>query len=72
MSEHYHRYSPISDSPDAIVEVCTECKHRLVTKKSKDGRIDNKKWLKDHIADTAQPTGATAKVFEQLYGEPKV
>lgn len=68
---HYHRYEIVSDNADGTVEVCKECKKRLVTKKGRDGRIDNKKYLKEHIADTAQPTGSTAKVFAQLYGKPK-
>jgi len=69
---HYHRYSTVSENQDGVVEVCTECKKRLVTKKGRDGRIDNRKYLKEHVADTAQPTGATEKVFAQLYGKPKV
>jgi hypothetical protein len=70
--EHIHQYNAIKDTPEAIVEVCSTCKHKLTTKKGSNGRIDTKKWLKDHVGDTAQPTGSTAKVFKKLYGEPKV
>lgn len=69
---HYCKYKPVTDTAEALVEVCTECKKRLVTRKGKDGRIDNNKWLKEHVADTAQPTGATSQIFKQLYGKPKV
>lgn len=30
--------------------------------------MDNGKYLKDHIADTAQPFGRTAKIYAQVYG----
>ncbi len=72
MNSHIHRYEAVSDSSEAMVEVCKACKKKLVTKKGRDGRIDNKSWLKEHVADTAQPTGSTAKVFKKLYGKPKV
>ena len=48
--------------------VCKTCKKKLVTKKGNRGRIDNAKWLKEHAADFAQPTGRTAKLFKQIYG----
>ena len=72
MPSHIHQYNLVKDSPDGMVEVCKTCKHRLVTKKGASGRIDNKQWLKDHVADTAQPTGSTAGIFKKLYGTPKV
>lgn len=71
-SMHYHRYAPVSENTDGLVEVCAECKHRLVTKKDPQGRVDQRAYLREHVADTAQPTGATSKVFGQLYGKPKV
>ena len=69
--EHIHRYATITENIDAVVEFCKDCKKRLITKKSKTGRVDNNEWLKEHIGDTAQPTGVTAKVFAKLYGPPK-
>jgi len=68
--EHIHTYKLIRENPDGRLEICKVCKHKLRTQKDpKTGRIDNKKYLKEHIADTAQPTGVTAKVFGKLYGE---
>jgi hypothetical protein len=64
---HAHNYIIISSGSRATVEVCSECKKRLVTKMDKKGRIDNKAYLEEHVRDTAQPTGATAKVFNKYY-----
>jgi hypothetical protein len=68
--EHTHNYYTIKDLPDGKLEICIECKKRLTTKKDpKTGRIDNKKYLKEHIRDTAQPFGKTGKIFAKNYGE---
>jgi hypothetical protein len=69
MLEHYHKYQTVSENNDGLVEVCRECKKRLVTKKDPNGRIDNPSYLKEHIRDTAQPTGSTAKIFQRFYGK---
>ena len=66
---HTHDYRTIIDSEDGKREVCVECKHQLSTKKdAKTGRIDNKKYLKEHVRDTAQPFGRTGKTFNKYYG----
>lgn len=65
---HYHNYVPVSENDDGVTEVCTECKKRLVTKKDKAGRIDNRKYLAEHGRDTAQPRGRTERIFKQYYG----
>lgn len=70
-SMHYHDYIPVSENADGKVEVCSECKKRLVTKKDSKGRIDNTQYLREHQRDTAQPTGTTSKIFKQYYGDPK-
>lgn len=69
---HYHQYQRISENKDGIVEICKICNKRLVTRKDKDGRIDNQVYAREHIADIAQPTGPTAHIFVKLYGKPKV
>lgn len=68
---HHHNYKLISDTSEAMVEVCIECKHKNIIKKDSKGRIDNNKYLQDHQRDTAQPTGPTAKIFERYYGKAK-
>lgn len=64
---HYHNYKVISETQSGVREKCIECRKVLVTKKDKHGRIDNKTYLKEHIRDTSQPTGRTAKIFKQYY-----
>lgn len=69
--QHYHDYQKVSESIDGIVEICRECRKRLITKKGKDERIDNVKYLKEHARDFAQPTGRTSRLFRRFYGKPK-
>lgn len=66
---HLHDYETVGENDDAVIEVCKECKKRLVTKKDKKGRIDNIAYLREHQRDTAQPTGPTAKIFQRFHGK---
>jgi len=66
---HIHNYAIVQSTTHATVEVCTECKKKLITKQDKKGRIDNISYLKEHARDTAQPTGATANTFKRFYGK---
>jgi len=68
--EHQHTFRTIADTKEGKREVCTECKFVLSTRKDpKTGRIDNKKYLKTHARDLAQPFGRTSKIFNKYYGE---
>lgn len=69
--QHVHDYEVAKSTTSAMVEVCRECKKRLITKMDARGRIDNKAFLKEHQRDTAQPRGSTAKVFQKYYGNNK-
>lgn len=69
MSDHKHNYTVIKNDGSALVEVCTECKKKLTTRLDGKGRINNREYLKEHVRDTAQPTGVTSKVFKQYYGD---
>ena len=64
---HIHLYKIVKETSQGVVEVCSECKKRLVTKQDKKGRIDNAVYLKEHVRDLAQPNGATGKIFERFY-----
>lgn len=64
-------FSDVRDMKDAQVEVCVRCGKRVVYKKGNDGRIDNRKYLRDHIRYTIQPFGKTRKLFFRIYGEGK-
>jgi len=66
---HIHTYYTINDNSEGKKEICNQCKKILLTKKDSQGRIDNKKYLKEHVGDTAQPGGRTGKIFEKLYGK---
>jgi hypothetical protein len=66
--EHHHDYQTVSHTKQGMVEVCKECKHRLVTNFGPNGRIDNRKYLSAHVRDTAQPDGITAPIFKRYYG----
>jgi len=68
---HKHDYVIVKNDSRSVTEVCSECKKKLITKTDSKGRIDNKAYLKEHSRDTAQPKGATAKVFQKYYGKPK-
>ena len=66
---HYHSYERIFETKTAILYVCRVCKKKDIVKKDKNGRIDNTRFAKEHIADFAQPLGVTKKIFEQVYGK---
>ena len=60
------------DDASVRKERCRFC-HKLVSyKKIEGGRIDNAKYLRDHIRDFCQPHGATARIYEQIYGKASV
>lgn len=65
---HVHDYVTIGENNDAVVEICKECKKRLITRKDSKGRVNNKEYLKEHVRDTAQPKGPTKKIFNRFYG----
>lgn len=69
--EHLHKYKIVGQNDEAVVEVCSECKKKLVTKKY-EGKIDNKTYLQEHRRDVLQPTGVTSKLFQKYYGKAKV
>lgn len=61
---HLHNYQKIGENESAVVEVCKECKKKLITRKYND-RIDNKKYAEEHKRDILQPTD---KLFKKFYG----
>lgn len=68
--EHVHNYRTINENLDGRMEMCLFCKKKLITKKdAQTGRIDNKKYIKEHVLDTAQPEGKTGKIFKKYYGD---
>lgn len=69
---HTHNWKKVNETNEGILEICIECKKRLSTKKDpQTGRIDNRKYAKEHSRDIAQPFGRTSKIFKKYYGEAK-
>ena len=67
---HIHNYKVVNENSDGRLEVCIECKKKLsTTKDSKTGRVNNRKYLEEHVRDTAQPNGRTSKIFQKVWGE---
>ena len=66
-----HKFEESRNLNDAIVEVCTICSQKRIYHKGKDGRIDNARYLKDHLRSSIQPFGRTHKLFEKVYGIDK-
>lgn len=64
---HLHSFNTVGENSEAIVEICTECKKRLVMRKDSKERVNNVQYLKEHVRDTAQPTGITSKIFKRFY-----
>ena len=55
------------DLPDAQIEICINCGKKVIYNK-RDNRVDNKKYLRDHIRHFVQPFGKTKRLFYRLYG----
>lgn len=64
---HLHNYRVINEDSEGIKEICQECKKILYTRKAKNGIINNREYMKEHIRDTAQPYGRTSKIFNKCY-----
>lgn len=63
-------FEVILSNAEAQVEVCQFCGKKVVYHKEPGtGRIDNAKYLRDHIRDTVQPFGRTRRLFLEIYGE---
>lgn len=55
------------------VHVCRLCKFRAVYPKNpKTGRLDNARYLKDHVRIYAQPGGRTGHIYKRLHGNKKL
>src|SRR3990167_7481721 len=63
----YCDFTSLRDLSDAVIEVCTQCGKKVVYNKI-GKRIDNAKYLRDHIRSTIQPYGKTQKLFYKIYG----
>lgn len=61
------------DHADAHVEDCQNCGKRVIYNKDKvTGRIDNEKYLRDHLRDFLQPRGETRDLYALIYGADRI
>jgi hypothetical protein len=60
-------YEVLIDQPDAQVERCRICHRRQIYRKI-DGRVDNERYLADHMRFYLQPTGPTEQLYYRIYG----
>lgn len=67
----YCAFNVIQDDAGATLEQCSQCGRKVVYRKV-NGRIDNRKYLSEHVRDFAQRHGPTSKIFEQIYGKTAI
>ena len=51
---HLHNPITILDTAEVKIDICTECKKKLIYRKDKIGRIDNERYIKDHMRNYLQ------------------
>jgi len=69
----YCRFDPTFIDGRVQVERCEFCHKRVVYKLSPKGEVfDSMKYRRDHVRDSAQPFGATRRIFYEVYGEEPV
>lgn len=61
----------MKDEQRVLKEVCEFCGRTVLWNKDEHGRMDNRKYLRFHVRDTAQPKGITARVFREIYGDER-
>ena len=65
--EHLHNTKTILDTPEVQIDICIECKEKLIYKKCRrTGRIDNHKYLIEHKKDFLQKRD---KSYDKYYGK---
>lgn len=65
-----HNIVPWKEFSDVAYELCKICGKKFRWIKGKEGRINNRLYLKVHQRDFAQRMGRTKKLYEYLYINP--
>jgi hypothetical protein len=65
-----HDFKTLNENKAVLVEQCKICGKKNRWHKGHNSRIDNQKYLFDHVRQYAQKFGTTKIVFKKLY-EPK-
>ena len=66
-----HDFATLADRPGYKVERCRICRARRRWNKGFGGRIDNVRYLRDHVRSFAQEYGSTRRVFYKVYQPEK-
>lgn len=67
-----HDFMTIRDTRTYKVEKCKLCGERKKYNKGYRMRIDNARYLKDHVRNYAQQGGSTKRVFAKVYEPHKL
>lgn len=66
--KHLHQYKTLRDDAEVRIEYCEICKKKLVTRKDRQGRIDNDIYREEHKINYLQPNHP---LYKKYYGEEK-
>jgi hypothetical protein len=58
----------LADHADALVEECSQCHRKAIYRKDKDGRVDNRRYGREHQRDFLQPFGESRELYRRIYG----
>lgn len=61
-------FDDILNNNEVQKEICTKCGRRVVYL-VKGGKVDNQRYLMEHVANFAQSSGKTGKLYKEIYGD---
>lgn len=62
-----HDLQRLGELSNQIWERCSLCSKTFRWNKGQKGRVENNEYLKAHVRQFAQPTGATKRVFHKVH-----
>jgi hypothetical protein len=62
-----HDMQIVHENPRVKWEMCPICGGRFRWNKGYKGRIDNNEYLKAHVRNFAQKSGATRRIYNKIY-----
>lgn len=71
MNNCLHDYFTVKNTPNGFRERCRLCGREVAYNRSRDGRINTRKYREERRRDFLQPTGKDKKLFERIYGKAK-
>ena len=67
-----HNMKILHENPQVKWEACTICNKKFRWNKGYRGRVDNVAYLKAHVRNFAQKSGATRRVYNRVYSPEKM